>query len=61
MDTAAATGVFTSMYSGDYEDNKAVIEFFESNTDAISAKIAETKKAAVNAQIEALQKELDGL
>jgi len=61
MDTEAATAVFTSMYTGEYEDNKAVIDFFESNADDVAAKIADIKKAAVNAQIEALQKELDGL
>jgi len=61
MDTAAATALFQSMYDGDYEDNKAVIEFFSSNADDVAAKIAEVKKSAVSAQIEALQKELDGL
>lgn len=61
LDTEAATAVFTSMYSGDYEDNKAVINFFENNSEDISVKIAETKKSSVTAQLKALQAELDGL
>ena len=60
LDTEAATAVFTSMYSGDYEDNKAVINFFENNSEDISVKIAETKKSST-AQLKALQAELDGL
>merc|ERR1712127_448152 len=35
------------------------INFFESNADTVSVKIAEVKKAAVTAQLKALQEELD--
>jgi len=61
MDTAAASGVLESMYSGDWDDNKAMIDFFSSNTEAIASKVSEIKKDAVAAQIETLQQELDQL
>lgn len=43
-----------------YDDNKAVIDYFASNEGAIADKIAEVKKAAISAKIEALQAELEG-
>jgi len=61
LDTAAATDCLKSMYSGDWEDDKAVIDFFKSNTSTIDAKIAEMKKAALQSKIDALQNELQGL
>jgi len=61
MDTMAAITLLKSMCSADFEDNKAVIEFFGANAEVVSDKVVEVKKAAVAAQIEALQKELGGL
>merc|ERR1712151_1234703 len=60
LDTAA-TDVIKAMYDGDWEDNQAVISFFDSEAEAISAKISDMKKVAVEAQIEALQKQLSDL
>ena len=61
MDSKAAIALLKSMCSADFDDNKVVIEFFTANAEAVSAKVVEVKKAAVAAQIEALQKELGGL
>ena len=58
MDSEAAIVLIMSMCSADYDDNKAVIAFFTSNVEDLSAKVVEVKKAAVAAQIDALQKEL---
>mmetsp|Transcript_10466 Transcript_10466/g.13856 ORF Transcript_10466/g.13856 Transcript_10466/m.13856 type:complete len:2095 (+) Transcript_10466:147-6431(+) len=61
LSKAGAMDVVKSMFSGDYEDNKAVAEFFESNAEDLAAKTKSTRAAGVQSQIEALQKELDGL
>merc|ERR1712228_175970 len=56
-----AVGVLQGMLDGDYEDDKAVASFMESNTDNLADKVKSTKAAGVQSQIEALQKELEGL
>ena len=56
-----AVEIIQSMFDGDYEDNKAVADFFESNADAVAAKVKSVKAAGVQAQIEALQKDLASL
>jgi hypothetical protein len=61
MDSKAAVDILMSMFSGDYDDNKAVIEFFTSRATDLSNKIVEVKKAAVASQIQALQIELGNL
>merc|ERR1712087_175770 len=61
LDTAAATDSLKSMYGGDWEDDKAVIDFFKSNASTIDAKITELKKAALQSKIDEMQKELQGL
>lgn len=61
MDSKAAVDLLKSMFAGDYDDNKAVIEFFTSNAAELTSKVNEIKKAAVTAKIEALQKELGEL
>jgi acetyl-CoA carboxylase/biotin carboxylase 1 len=60
MDKAAATDVIKSLFSGDWEDDKAVVEFFE-DTAAVEAKVKNVKAAAVQARIDSLKKELDNL
>jgi len=61
LDTVAASESLKSMFSGNWEDDKLVIDFFKSETSAINAKIAEVKKSAVQSKITALQNELQGL
>jgi hypothetical protein len=61
MNSKSAVDLLKSMFSGDYDDNKAVIEFFTSKATELTSKITEIKKAAVSARIEALQKELGEL
>jgi len=61
MNSKAAIALIKTLCSADYDDNKAVIEFFTSSADDLSAKVVEVKKAAVAAQIDALQKELGEL
>jgi acetyl-CoA carboxylase/biotin carboxylase 1 len=58
LDAKAALEVLKGMCSADWEDNKAVLEYYSSNDAAILAKIGEMKKAAIKAQIEQLQKAL---
>lgn len=59
MTNASAADVFKSMFKGDWDDNKAVIEFFTANSATINGKIVEVKKAHVEAKIKALQEELN--
>jgi len=61
LSTTECLDILQEMCTADWEDNKAVAEFFNSEADAISAKVSEVKKATVAAQIEALQAELGGL
>jgi len=61
LDTAGATDCLKAMYSGDWEDDKAVIDFFKSNASAIDGKITEMKKSAIQSKIDDLQNELGGL
>jgi acetyl-CoA carboxylase/biotin carboxylase 1 len=59
MTNASAADVFKSMFKGDWDDNKAVIEFFTANSATINGKIVEVKKSHVEAKIKALQEELN--
>jgi len=61
IDTASATEMIQAMYSGDWEDNKAVMTFLSDSAADIEAKIIEVKKAAVAAKIASLQSELEQL
>ena len=47
-----------SMFSGDWEDNKAVIDFFSASASDIDAKVESVKKAAIETKIAALQAQL---
>jgi len=60
-DTASATETLQAMYSGDWDDNQAVMTFLSDNASDIEAKITEVKKSAVAAKIASLQSELDQL
>lgn len=59
LDSSAAMEMLKSMCTADFEDNHAVIDFYEANESEIADKIKTVKVAAVEAQIEALKKELE--
>jgi len=61
LDTEAATTSLRSLFNGDWEDNKAVIKFYKSDASVIEAKINDVKKASIQSEIEALQKDLENL
>lgn len=57
----SATEEIKSMYSGNWEDDKSVSAWFESETAALEKKVQNVKAKAVQSQIESLKKELDAL
>lgn len=61
LSSADARDMIESMYSGDWDDDKAVVAFFEEKSSELDAKVSSVKASAVQAKIEALQKELDTL
>lgn len=60
MTKDGAVEVLKSMCGGDWEDDKAVAEFF-ADAAAVDAKVMGVKAAAMQAKIEALKKELDSM
>jgi len=54
----AALKSVESMFSGDWEDNKAVATFYQEKSAEIAAKVKSVKAAGIQAKIDALQKEL---
>jgi len=61
ISTSSAIDILKSMSSADWEDNKAVVDFFENEADTIHAKIKSVKKAAIQAQLQALHAEIESL
>jgi len=61
LDRVKALEMIKTMYSGDFEDNQAVISFYQENAADLADKVKSIKAASVRAHIESLQKELDGL
>jgi len=61
MSLEAAQNALKSLFSGSWEDDKAVVSFFEQNRDKIAEKIKTIKAAGVQAKIEALQKQLESM
>jgi len=59
LSSADAMDILKSMCSCDWEDNKAVAEFYIESSAEIEAKVAGIKKAAIVALIESLQKEIE--
>lgn len=55
----AAEGIIKGMFSGDWEDNKAVVDFFKEKSAELSDKLKNVKAAGIKAKIESLQKDLD--
>ncbi|CAB9498987.1 Acetyl-CoA carboxylase 1 [Seminavis robusta] len=58
-DSAAA--VLSGMFSGDWEDDKAVAAWFDADTALITDKVKSTHAASMQAKIEELTKELNAL
>lgn len=56
-----ALEVLKALYSGDWENNKAVAEFYVGQMSTVNAKISELKKNAIQAKLAALQKELSSM
>jgi acetyl-CoA carboxylase/biotin carboxylase 1 len=61
LTVAAATANLQKMFSGDWADNKAVSDFFDQQREGISEKLKAIKASGVQAQIDALKKELESL
>lgn len=61
LSTAASLEILQEMCTADWEDNKAVADFLEKESESISAKITSIKKASIEASIDALQSELSSL
>lgn len=59
MTKESAVELLQSMFSGAWEDDKAVAEFFDKDASIVDGKVKDVKAAAVAAKIEALKKELD--
>ena len=58
---AAATEILSAMFSGDWENDKAVAEFFDSEAATVIKQVKNTHGAAMKAKIEELQKQLHSL
>ena len=61
LSTAACLETLQGLCTADWEDNKAVGDFLEAESESLSAKVAEIKKASITATLEALQEELSKL
>lgn len=61
MTSVDAQDIFKGLYTGDYENDKDVITFFDANGETLEAKITEIKKAAMATKIEALKAEMESL
>ncbi|CAB9496759.1 Acetyl-CoA carboxylase 1 [Seminavis robusta] len=61
MSKGDATGVLQSLFSGDWEDDKAVAAFFEDDTGLVEDKVKNVKAAGVQAKIESLKAQLESL
>jgi len=61
MTKAKASSTIQSIFSGDWEDDKAVAAFFDKEVGALTAKVNSVMASGVQAKIEALKKELDAM
>ena len=61
LSTASCLETLQGLCTADWEDNKAVGDFFEAESGTLSAKITEIKKASIVETLEALQAELSAL
>ncbi len=61
LSTDGALALVKGAFAGDWEDNKAVLEFMLSHASDIEIKTTHAKKSAIAAKVEALQKQLQML
>jgi acetyl-CoA carboxylase/biotin carboxylase 1 len=61
MTKEAVLDTLQSMFSGDWEDDKAVAEFFDKDATLVEEKVKNVMAVGVQAKIDALKKELDSL
>jgi len=61
MTKESATKLLQSMFSGNWEDDKAVASFFDNECAAVSDKVKNVKAAGVQSKIDSLKKELAAL
>jgi len=56
-----ATEILQSLFSGDFEDNKAVSTFYQEEAAKVNEKISNVKAAGLQAKIDALKAEMESL
>jgi acetyl-CoA carboxylase / biotin carboxylase 1 len=61
MTREGAFATLKSLFSGDWDDNKAVAAFFDENVTKVADKVKAVKAVGVQSQIDALKKELESL
>mmetsp|Transcript_57673 Transcript_57673/g.67324 ORF Transcript_57673/g.67324 Transcript_57673/m.67324 type:complete len:2093 (-) Transcript_57673:220-6498(-) len=61
LNTTAAIDVLKTMCTCDWEDNKAVVDYFTTQADAVAEKIKATRVSAIKAQMSILESELSGM
>ena len=61
LSKAAAMETLSSMFSGDWEDDKAVASWFDKEKDSISSKVKSAQAAAMQGKIAALKAQLDSM
>jgi len=61
LSTEQAKELVMNMFSGDWDDDKGVVAFFEEKATELNDKVSSVKTNAVRAQIDVLKKELDDL
>jgi acetyl-CoA carboxylase/biotin carboxylase 1 len=57
----AGLDVLRSLYSGNFDDNKAVSSFYEEESDRVDTKINDMKKKSIKAKMDELKKELNDM
>lgn len=61
MSKESGEAALKALFSGDWEDDKAVAMFYENEASTVADKVKNAKAAAVQNKIEALKQELSGL
>jgi len=61
LDTSAALNVLKTMCTCDWDDNRAVVDFFTTKADEVAQKIKSMRVAAIQKQMDTLKSELAGL
>merc|ERR1712176_252723 len=61
LDTDAAIKILQDMCPEDWEDNQAVLDYFQGEASAVNVSIQNVRSTAIKAKIDALNSELDSL